>query len=204
MNVKLPKPAYYSVNDLSARWGCTNADIAGWAASGNFDILTGIPPVTCTDDVIAGEVVLRPFDMISMFRRCGTGPQVARVRGVRKKDIPVWSLITTPRKGVKVCIADLLVAAPQVHRFEEKHNLLGRISGATGSVSPYDWEGMLQALTIYVHEKGLPDSQGALVAAMEDWFVENADTNDIPDIPDERSVRRRVSPVWRALKKARK
>jgi hypothetical protein len=39
---------------------------------------------------------------------------------------------------------------------------------------------------------------------MEDWFVENADTNDIPDIPDERSVRRRVSPVWRALKKARK
>ena len=104
MNVKLPKPAYYSVNDLSARWGCTNADIAGWAASGNFDILTGIPPVTCTEDVIAGEVVLRPFDMISMFRRCGTGPQVARVRRVRKKDLPIWSLITTPRKGVKVCI----------------------------------------------------------------------------------------------------
>jgi hypothetical protein len=36
---------------------------------------------------------------------------------------------------------------------------------------------------------------------MLDWFVENGDADDIPD---ERSVRRRVSPVWRALKKARK
>jgi hypothetical protein len=60
---------------------------------------------------------------------------------------------------------------------------------------------MLQALTLYIHEEGVPDSQGALVSAMLDWFVENGDADDVPD---ERSVRRRVSPVWRALKKARK
>jgi hypothetical protein len=197
----LPTPAYFAVNDLSARWGCTNADIAGWAASGNFDILTGIPPVHFNDEVIAGEVIIRPFDILPMFRRCGTGPQTAKVRRVRKKDMPVWALITTPRKGVKVSIADLLVAGKQVHRFEEKNNLLGRIRGGTGSVSPYDWEGMLQALTLYIHDEGVPASQGSLVSAMQDWFAEYGDADDIPD---ERSIRRRVSPVWRALKKARK
>lgn len=201
MHIKLPKRAYYTVNELAARWGCTNADIAGWAAAGNFDILTGIPPVHCTDEIIGGEVIIRPFDILPMFRRCGTGPQTARVRRIRKKDVQAWALITVPRKGVKVSIADLLVTGNHVYKFEEKNNLLGRIRGGTGSVSPYDWVGMLQALTLHVHEEGVPASQGELVAAMQDWFVEHGDAEDLPD---ERSIRRRITPVWRALQKARK
>jgi len=201
MHIKLPKRAYYAVNELAARWGCTNADIAGWAMSGDFDILTGIPPVHCHDDIIGGEVIIRPFDILPMFRRCGTGPQTARVRRVRHRDTQEWTLITMPKKGVTVSIADLLVVGKQVHRFEEKNNLLGRISGGTGSISPYDWEGMLQGLALYIHEQGVPASQAELVAAMQDWFVEHGDA---ADIPDERSIRRRITPVWRALKKAQK
>ena len=75
------------------------------------------------------------------------------------------------------------------------------VSGSTGSVSPYDWEGMLQALVLRIYERGLPTSQGELVAEMQEWFVEHSDGNDVPD---ERSIRRRITPIWRALTKTSK
>lgn len=194
--MKLPQREFYTVHEVAARWGCTTADIAGWSATGCFDILTGIPPTICDGKVIAGEVVVAAFDILPMFRRSGTGPQTARVRRVRPRNDTDWLLITDPAQGVEVSVADLLIAGQQVQRFEEKNELFRRVSGGTGSVSPYDWEGMLQALTLRVHERGLPASQGELVAEMQEWFVAHSDGNDVPD---ERSIRRRITPIWRAL-----
>ena len=152
----------------------------------------------CGDKIVAGEVIIAAFDILPMFRRCGTGRQTAWVRRVRTKDQTDWMLITNPAEGVEVSIADLLISGPHVYRFEEKNELFRRVSGSTGSVSPYDWEGMLQALVLRVHERGVPTSQGELVADMQEWFVEHSDGNDIPD---ERSIRRRITPIWRALTK---
>ena len=196
--MRLPQREFYTVHEVAARWGCTTADIAGWSATGNFDILTGIPPTTCGEKIIAGEVIVAAFDILPMFRRSGTGPQTARVRRVRARGETDWLLITDPAEGVEVSVADLLIAGQQVQRFEEKNEPFHRVSGGTGSVSPYDWEGMLQALTLRIHERGLPASQGELVAEMQDWFVAHSDGNDVPD---ERSIRRRITPIWRGLTK---
>lgn len=198
--MKLPKREFYTVHEVAARWGYTIADVAGWSAAGHFDILTGIPPAICGEKVVAGEVIISAFDILPMFRRCGTGPQTAWLRRVRTKGETDWQLITDPIAGVEVSVADLLIAGLHVHRFEEKNELFRRVSGGTGSVSPYDWEGMLQALALRIHERGLPASQGELVAEMQEWFVEHSDGNDVPD---ERSIRRRITPIWRELTKTR-
>jgi len=196
--MKLPKREFYTVHEVAARWGYTIADVAGWSAAGHFDILTGIPPAMCGEKVVAGEVIISAFDILPMFRRCGTGPQTAWLRRVRTKGEADWQLITDPIAGVEVSVADLLISGQHVHRFEEKNELFRRVSGSTGSVSPYDWEGMLQALALRIHERGLPASQGELVADMQEWFVEHSDGNDVPD---ERSIRRRITPIWRELTK---
>jgi hypothetical protein len=197
-SMKLPKREFYTVHEVAARWGYTIADVAGWSAAGHFDILTGIPPAMCGDKVVAGEVIISAFDILPMFRRCGTGPQTAWLRRVRTKADTEWQLITDPVAGVEVSVADLLISGQHVHRFEEKNELFRRVSGSTGSVSPYDWEGMLQVLALRIHERGIPASQGELVAEMQEWFVEHSDGNDVPD---ERSIRRRITPIWRELTK---
>lgn len=196
--MKLPKREFYTVHEVAARWGYTIADVAGWSAAGHFDILTGIPPAMCGEKVVAGEVIISAFDILPMFRRCGTGPQTAWLRRVRTKGEADWQLITDPVAGVEVSVADLLISGQHVHHFEEKNELFRRVSGGTGSVSPYDWEGMLQALALRIHERGIPASQGELVAEMQEWFVEHSDGNDVPD---ERSIRRRITPIWRELTK---
>ncbi len=196
--MKLPKREFYAVHEVAARWGYTIADVAGWSAAGHFDILTGIPPAMCGEKIVAGAVIISTFDILPMFRRCGTGPQTAWLRRVRTKNEADWQLITDPVAGVEVSVADLLISGLQVHRFEEKNELFRRVSASTGSVSPYDWEGMLQALALRIHEQGLPASQGELVGDMQEWFVEHSDGNEVPD---ERSIRRRITPIWRELTK---
>ena len=196
--MKLPKREFYAVHEVAARWGYTIADVAGWSAAGHFDILTGIPPAMCGEKIVAGAVIISTFDILPIFRRCGTGPQTAWLRRVRTKNEADWQMITDPICGIEVSIADLLIAGLQVHRFEEKNELFRRVSASTGSVSPYDWEGMLQALALRIHEQGLPASQGELVGDMQEWFVKHSDGNEVPD---ERSIRRRITPIWRELTK---
>lgn len=191
--------AFYTVHELAARMGYTIADIAGWSAAGDFDIVTGIPPVTCGDRMVAGEVIISAFDILPMFRRCGTGPVHGHIHRVRPKGEVSWQFISDPVEGVDVYVADLLVSGLQARRFEEKHGLLCRVKGGTGSSSPYDWEGMLQALVLHIHDSGVPKTQAELVAWVQEWFVMNAKGQDIPD---ERSIRRRITPILRALKKS--
>ena len=50
----LPPRVYFTVHEVTARWGCNIADVAGWAYTGRFRILTGIPAVRCGDEVVAG------------------------------------------------------------------------------------------------------------------------------------------------------
>ncbi|TKZ16041.1 hypothetical protein FAP39_15925 [Shimia litoralis] len=196
--MKLPRREYYTVHEAAARWGYTIADVAAWSAAGHFDVLTGIPPAMCGEDLVAGEVTIAPFDILPVFRRCGTGPLTAKVRRVRTKDRAEFTLITDPADGIEVSIADLLITGKDAQQFEEKNNLFHRMRAGNGSASVYDWEGMLQALALRIHQDGIPATQAELVAAMQEWFVEHSDGNEIPD---ERSIRRRITPIWRALTK---
>lgn len=39
----LPPRVFFTLHEVTARWGCNIADVAGWADAGRFRILTGIP-----------------------------------------------------------------------------------------------------------------------------------------------------------------
>ncbi len=54
------------------------------------------------------------------------------------------------------------------------------------------------AIARRVHDHGMPASQGELVRDMLEWF---ASREDFPP-PDERTVRRKVSAIWRELNSA--
>ena len=196
----LPKREYYTIHEVATRWGCTIADIAGWSSVGKLDIITGIPPVVCDGEAVAGAVIVSAFDILPMFRRSGTGPQSARIYRVRIIGANTWSLITEPAHGIEVSVADLLISGQQVHRFEDDFDLMRRVAGGTGSVSPYDWEGMTNALIVRIHEMGLPATQSELVADMQDWFARQSSDGKIPD---ERSIRRRVNSMWRTMAQLR-
>ena len=194
--MKLPEREFYTLHEVAARWGCTLADISGWSTAGDLDVFTGIPPTFCGDARIAGTVVVCTMDILPMFRRTGTGPQNAHLRRVRTESTPDWLFVTDPPQGVEVSIADLLLRSKQVLKFEDTHDLLRRISGGTGSTSPFDWDGMTKAFLIRIHERGIPASKTEMIGDIQDWFVANSNGDDIPS---ERSIRRHVDDLWKML-----
>ncbi|MCW1932312.1 hypothetical protein [Pararhodobacter zhoushanensis] len=119
------------------------------------------------------------------------------IRRVQPLDRPDWLLITDPAEGIPVATVDMLIPAEEVHAFEDEHEMVRRVAGGQVSASPYDWDGMTIARIQRIHDHGLPVTQSELVAEMQDWFAERSDG---AKMPDGRSIRRRITPVWRALK----
>ena len=194
----LPPRVYFTLHEASARWGCSIADIAGWADEGRFRILTGITAVRCGDEIVGGKVVLSPMELLPLFRRCGTGPSEGIMRRIQPLNRQDWLLITDPAGGIMVAVADMLILAGEVHAFEEENDMVRRVASGPGVTSPYDWEGMNVALIQRIHNQGLPATQGELVAEMQDWF---ADRSDGKKMPDSRSIRRRITPIWKGLQR---
>ena len=118
-----------------------------------------------------------------------------RIQPLGRQD---WLLITDPVAGLSVTISDMLILAEEVHAFEEENEMVRRVRSGPGATTPYDWEGMMVALIHRIHEHGLPATQAELVTEMQDWF---ADRSDGKKMPDSRSIRRRITPIWRALRR---
>jgi hypothetical protein len=193
----LPPRAFFTLYETATRWGCTIADLAGWASEGKLNIVTGIPLAICGPDKVSRKISISPMDMLPLFRRSGTGPTTIHLMRVKPECGSDWAYVTEPVGGITVSIADLLISGHDVLRFEDEHDLLRRVGGGTGALSPYDWEGMYVALTRRVHEHGLPGTQTELIAEMQDWFGDVAESGDVPD---ESTIRRRLRPFWRALR----
>lgn len=193
----LPPRAFFTLHETASRWGCTIADIGGWAIEGKLDIVTGIPIATCGTEKVSGRITISPMDMLPLFRRTGTGPTVIKLQRIKPANSDEWRYISEPVDGVEVSIADLLIGGQDVLRFEDEHDLLRRIGGGTGSLSPYDWEGMYVTLIKRIHEHGIPDTQAELIGELQNWFADVAENGDVPD---ESTIRRRLRPFWRALR----
>lgn len=193
----LPPRAFFTLHETASRWGCSIADIAGWATEGKLEIVTGIPLATCGAEKVSGKITISPMDMLPLFRRTGTGPTAIKLQRIKPEGSDVWCYVTEPADGVEVSIADLLITGHDVLRFEDEYDLLRRIGGGTGALSPYDWEGMYVALLQRVHERGIPETQTELIGELQDWFADFAENKDVPD---ESTIRRRLRPFWRALR----
>lgn len=196
--MSLPPRVYFSLHEASARWGCNIADIAGWADAGKFRILTGISAIRCGEEIVGGKVVLSPMELLPLFRRCGTGPTEGIMRRIQMLNRPEWMFITDPVGGIVVAVADMMIRAEEVHAFEEENEMGRRVAAGPGVSTSYDWEGMNIALIVRIFDHGLPDTQADLVAEMQEWF---ADRSDGKKMPDSRSIRRRITPIWRALQR---
>lgn len=193
----LPPREYFTLHEAAARWDCTLADIAGWASAGRFDIVTAIAPVMQILKDVAGFVVVAVTDILQMFRRCGTGPTVSRLWRVRPIGQPDWIMITDPAERIEVTLADLLIMARDVQKFETDCDLLRRPAAHIGSTARYDWDGMYIALMVRIHEQGVPATQAEWLGEVQEWFVANGDGSEVPD---ERTIRRRLTPIWKALR----
>lgn len=196
----LPPRYAYPLYEVAVRWSCTLADLAEWAAMGQFDLVTGVPLVYCDDAPLAGMVALHAADMIPMFRRDGTGPSEVRVYRVKSLDEPdaKFRFVTQPTTGIAVHRSDILITAADVRRFEDTHELARKPSSAP-STTKYDWDAMYVAVMKRIHEHGLPETQAEFVGEFQEWFARR-DPNG--EAPDERTVRRRLNPIWRALRES--
>lgn len=195
----LPKRVWFTLHEVAARWGCNIADIAGWSDEGRFCILTGVTPIRCGEEIVAGKVALAPMDLLPLFRRCGTGPSEGLIRRVQPFGRDDWLIITEPIGGIMVAIVDMLISAGDVQRFEDTHDIFERTPKSAGlsEEGDYDWAEMNIEITRRVFEEGLPASQNEMIRELQDWFAARSDDGRFPD---ESSIRRRLKPILDALK----
>jgi hypothetical protein len=196
--VALPPRVFFTLNETSVRWDCSIADIAGWAAAGKLTIRTGIPLVLCGTVPVAGCVILSAMELLPLFRRNGTGPTEGIMRRIMLPDGPEWLIITEPVGGIAVAVADMLILAEDVSAFEDENDMVRKPPSGSGGGSSYDWEGMNVALIVRLFDNGLPLTQADLIAEMQHWF---ADQSHGTKMPDSRTIRRRITPIWKALHK---
>lgn len=72
------------------------------------------------------------------------------------------------------------------------------VQGQPVRIGPrYDWDGMYVAMLKRVNDQGLPETQAEWVGEVQEWFIANSEAGDAPD---ERTIRRRITPVWKALR----
>ena len=104
--------------------------------------------------------------------------------------------MTDPPDGLPIRSSDLLLAAGPLQQFEEDRDLLRRPASNTGANPRYDWDAMYAWLTKYIFDKGVPDSQTAMIALVQEWFVQNSRSGEVPD---ESTIRKRLTGLWRKL-----
>lgn len=195
----LPPRVFWTLHEVAARWGCMQADIAAWAVAGKIEISAAIPPVRCGDEIVSGLVTVGAACIMPMFRRHGPAPTSCLVKRIHRHDDEDWLFITDPLGGVEVHIGDLVVTTQELARFEEEHEIFKRSLGGAGPSLKYDWDGMYLQVIVRIHEQGLPETQTEFVGEMQEWFSRRSETGDAPD---ERTIRRRLNPIWRALREA--
>lgn len=196
----LPPRVFFTIQEAAARWGCTPADIAGWASTGQLRIVTGIEPVQAGREVVGGLVEISTADILTMFRRCGSGPLECRLRRVRSLEAGAdgsWAYITEPADGVLVAMPDLLLLASDVSAFEEEHEIFGRPRASAAPNFKYDWDAFWQHLAVRIFREGLPETQDELVNEMQEFFIRRSESGEAPD---GRTLRRRITPIWRELR----
>jgi hypothetical protein len=177
-------------------------DIVAWATARQVEISVVVPPVACGGETVEGLVATSAAEVMPMFRHVGSGLEHCRVRRVRRADEQNWLYITDPTDGVAVGPEDLVVVAAEMSRFEQENSIFGRAPSAAIAVpsshpSKYDWDAMWVHVLQRVHEQGLPETQREFVNEIQEWFIRRSPDGDAPD---ERTIRRRLTPAWRTLR----
>jgi hypothetical protein len=195
----LPARVFWTLENLAVRWGCAPGEIVGWATEGIIEIVTSVGMVQCSGaESLIGLVAVCAEDIMPLFLGNRPDSKTCMIWRIRPQCSATWKIITHPAQGVAIELQDLMVTAKTAQRFEDEYDPLQRVHVSPGRSSRHNWEGMLQALMIRLFECGLPETQADFVAQGQEWFVANAKDGSVPD---ESQIRRKLSSIWRALKK---
>jgi hypothetical protein len=191
-----PPRSFLTVTDTAIPSSCLKIDlqvraldIAGWAIDGEIALSALLPTVESADKQIASGIVeIDGADVVALFRRDGASRKPALVRRFRRSRNTEWEWTARLVDGVAVTAAEGGMRAP------------GPVKRQAGPGAPpkHDWDAFAGAIVRRVHDHGMPVNQGELVRDMMDGF---ADREGFPP-PDERSVRRKVSAIWKELRSA--
>ena len=152
-----------------------------------------IPPTGFSDSTLSDLVVIAPGDVLPMFRRWSESAAVGVVR--RAPGSRDWQHIPAAEPGLSVTRDDLMLLADTMARFEEEYGMFRRVGSSPGR--GHDWESFYAEMILRLFQGGLPEKQADLVGDMQDWFVANSLDGDVPD---ESTIRKRISPIWRKLR----
>jgi hypothetical protein len=153
-----------------------------------------------TSEVISGLVEVAGPDVLPLFKRDGVA--AVMLRRIKSSDEFGW--IADPAEGVAVLANDVLLKRGEIERFEKQYGLANtqvavayKRPPGPGAPPRYDWDGFYAALARRVHDRGIPASQSELVRDMLEWFSDRSEWS----VPDESTIRRRVSIIWRELRR---
>ena len=212
----LPPKCFHAVDEIAIRWGVQATDVVGWAIEGNLTLSVVFPFVEAEAQRASGVVGVAAEDVLPLFRRDESAAAFVFLRRFRRagEDDDEWRWITKPAEGVRITAGDVLVTRREAERFERQWGVFASPSsdqakasvpviGALHFAGPgapprHDWDAFNGALVRYIHDHGIPARQSELVRAMADWFA----TREKTRVPDERTIRRKVSAIWRELTRA--
>lgn len=196
----LPPRLTFSIFEVAARWGCAANDIAEWALSGHLELSATIPMATAAGLDVSGLMAIHPAEVAALFRRDGGGEQIIRIRRVRQRRTDTaWQMITDPEDGISVSRYDIVITTDEIEKFETENGLTPPAGNYKGKSALWDWDAFWAALTMRIHEHGLPEKQADLVNEMTAWFERRSDDGSAPDIS---TIRKKVALVWREMQAA--
>jgi hypothetical protein len=207
-DMQLPPRSFYSLTEIAIRWSVTPFDVIGWSTDGLLALSIALPPIeTGPSEMLSGLADIEAAHLLPLFRRDGVPSPTVAIRRV-KAGADDFRWITDPAEGVLITASDVLVRRPEVERFEQQYGFFNRLhvpgSGAAttrrrragpGVPPRHDWDAFYAALTRRIHDRGVPATQAELVRDMIAWF----ESRDLEQAPDESTIRRKVTPIWREL-----
>lgn len=192
----LPQQSLFTVFEVSVKWGCTQAQILDWAIADELDLVAGFPVVKFGDEQASGLMSVAGTEVRPLFRPFGAAAKKVHVEQAKRPGSNELRHITSPPGGVRMEAADIMITASEIERFEAAHGFARPRASGPGVPPRYDWDQFYVALIRRLFHDGMPESLRALVGEMQDWFIANSAAGEAPD---ESTIRKRISAVWREL-----
>ena len=191
-----PAQVFYSILEVSVRWGCSVTQVVNNAIADELDLVTGVSQITLGEECVAGLISVPGCEVRPLFRPFGKGAKKIYLTQARLTPNEAWRTITKPARGVRLTAADIMITAKEIDRFEEDHGIGRTRSVGPGAPLKYDWDGFYIAVLKRIYANGFPARQRDLVVEMQEWFIANSADGDAPD---ESTIRRRIQAVWKEL-----
>ncbi|WP_309665862.1 hypothetical protein [Tabrizicola sp.] len=194
-----PAQVFYSILEVSVRWGCSVTQVVNNAIADELDLVTGVSQIMLGEECVAGLTSVPGCAVRPLFRPFGKGAKKIYLTEARLPPNDPWQTINKPARGVRLTAADIMITAKEIDRFEEDHGIGRTRSVGPGAPLKYDWDGFYIAVLKRIYSNGFPARQRDLVVEMQEWFVANSAEGDAPD---ESTIRRRIQAVWKELNPA--